>query len=135
VRRPLRARVVGSSMTPTFADGQRVWAFRRRRYAVGDVIVFTVPADARGGGPEWRIKRVCAVAGDPAPDWMPGPERTVPPGTVAVSGDNPVSQDSRQLGWIPTTGVLGRVRTRWRMRRPTGYRRQPVRDDFQRPHS
>jgi signal peptidase I len=111
VRRPVRARVVGSSMAPTFTDGQRVWAFHRRRYAVGDVIVFVVPADAPGGGdgPAWRIKRVCAVAGDPAPDWMPGAEEVVPPGTVAVVGDNPVSQDSRQLGWIRTTAVLGRV--------------------------
>jgi signal peptidase I len=114
----VRARVVGSSMAPTFTDGQRVWAFHRHRYAVGDVIVFVVPADAPGGGggPEWRIKRVCATAGDPAPGWMPGPERTVPPGTVAVAGDNPVSQDSRQLGWISTTAVLGRVRARRRTR-------------------
>jgi signal peptidase I len=112
--RPVRARVVGSSMAPTFVDGQRVWAFRRRRYAVGDVIVFAVPAD--GVGPDWRIKRVCATAGDPAPAWMPGPERTVPPGTVAVTGDNPISQDSRQLGWIHTAAVVGRVRTRRRTR-------------------
>ncbi len=109
MRRPVRARVVGSSMAPTFADGQRVWAFHRRRYRVGDVIVFAVPAGG-GGGPDWRIKRVCAVAGDPAPDWMPGPARAVPSGAVAVAGDNPVSQDSRQLGWIPVTAVLGRVR-------------------------
>jgi signal peptidase I len=106
-------------MAPTFVDGQRVWALHRRRYAVGDVIVFAVPADApgAGSGPEWRIKRVCAVTGDPAPDWMPGPERAVPPGAVAVSGDNPDSQDSRQLGWIRTTAVLGRVRARRRARR------------------
>lgn len=106
----MRARVVGSSMAPTFRDGQRVWAFHRRRYAIGDVIVFAVPAGL--SGPQWRIKRVCATAGDPAPDWMPGQERTVPPATVAVTGDNPISQDSRQLGWIRLSDVLGRVRPR-----------------------
>jgi signal peptidase I len=99
------ATVVGSSMTPTFHDGDRVYAFRRARYRVGDVIVFAVGSP--GPGPDWRIKRVTAVAGDPAPDWAGG---VVPPGCLVVEGDNPVSQGSRQLGYIPTGSVLGAVR-------------------------
>ena len=142
----MAATVRGSSMAPTFRDGDRVYAFRRPRYRVGDVIVFDVTSPvapgadqigdagrnrgtdrnrgtgralgagqardagrARGGAdPAWRIKRVTAVAGDPAPDWAAGP--TVPPGCLVVDGDNPVSQGSRQLGYVRAAQVLGAVR-------------------------
>lgn len=120
----MAATVRGSSMAPTFRDGDRVYAFRRARYRVGDVIVFDVaPPTSSGGGPvggapvggggadpAWLIKRVTAVAGDPAPDWAGGP--TVPPGCLVVAGDNPVSQGSRQLGYVRAAQVLGAVRGR-----------------------
>jgi signal peptidase I len=105
-RRVVAATVRGSSMAPAFHDGDRVYAVRRPRYRVGDVIVFDV---GPGTGPGWRIKRVTAVAGDPAPDWPATPGPTVPPGHLVVEGDNPVSQGSRQLGYIPAARVLGAV--------------------------
>ncbi|AXX29432.1 Signal peptidase I [Actinosynnema pretiosum subsp. pretiosum] len=59
-----------------------------------------------------RIKRVAAVAGDPVPDWltptMPGVHRA-PAGFVVVAGDNPRSQDSRQLGLVRCRDVVGAV--------------------------
>lgn len=112
--RPVLATVRGTSMTPTFTDGQRVWAFPRRRYRVGDVVVFVLPAGRSSAtDPPWRIKRICAVGGDPAPPWMPGdnPAR-VPAGAIAVTGDNPASQSSREFGYLSTSAVLGRVSAR-----------------------
>lgn len=67
------------------------------------------------GGPPWRIKRVAAVAGDPTPEALrryPGsrvPAAVVPAGHVVVVGDNPNSQDSRQLGYVPVRAIAGRV--------------------------
>jgi signal peptidase I len=108
-RRVVAATVRGSSMTPTFDDGDRVYAVRRARYRVGDVVVFDVGSQRLAADPGWRIKRVTAVAGDPAPDWAATAGRTVPPGSLVVEGDNPVSQGSRQLGYVPTVRVLGAV--------------------------
>jgi signal peptidase I len=113
--RPVLATVRGSSMTPTFTDGQRVWAFPRRRYRVGDVVVFVPPAGPSSAtDPPWRIKRICAVGGDPAPSWMPDNLARVPAGTIAVTGDNPISQSSREFGYLPTGAILGRVSVRQR---------------------
>ncbi|SHF93148.1 signal peptidase I [Streptoalloteichus hindustanus] len=105
----IRVTVRGHSMSPTLHDGQRLVARRLRRHPRrGDVIVFRVPDDEL----PHRIKRVAAVAGDPLPDWLapalPGLSH-VPPGHVAVVGDNPRSQDSRQLGLVDCRDVLGRV--------------------------
>ncbi|HEX8865004.1 MAG TPA: S26 family signal peptidase [Lentzea sp.] len=107
----IRVTVRGTSMSPTFADGQRLLARRlllrspRRR----EVIVFRVP-DAEL---PHRIKRVAAIAGDPVPSWLapslPGTTH-VPPGFVAVVGDNARSQDSRQLGLVDCRDVVGAVR-------------------------
>lgn len=106
----VRVTVRGDSMAPTLRDGQRVLARRLvrgpRRH---EVIVFRVP------DPELphRVKRVAAVAGDPVPEWLapalPGVVR-VPDGFVAVVGDNPRSQDSRQLGLIDRHDVVAAVR-------------------------
>lgn len=104
-----RVTVRGNSMSPTLHDGQKLVARRllrkpRRR----EVIVFRVP------DPELphRIKRVAAVAGDPVPDWLapalPDVAR-VPAGFVAVVGDNPRSQDSRQLGLVDCRDIVGAV--------------------------
>jgi signal peptidase I len=110
--------VRGHSMNPTLTDGQRVFAVRRPRYRVGDVIVFRVASSASGpGDPAHRIKRVVAAGGAARPavldeSTLPA---TVPAGHLAVIGDNTGhSQDSRQLGYIPLSDVIGRARIRFR---------------------
>jgi signal peptidase I len=107
-RRFTTATVRGTSMTPTFADGTRVLAARRAEYRPGEVIVFRIRRTARHDL-RWRIKRVAAVPGDPVPSWMPDEAATVPPGHLLVTGDNPRSQDSRELGYIPYARIAGRV--------------------------
>ncbi len=62
----------------------------------------------------YRVKRVAAVAGDPVPDWLrdalgAGPDARIPPGHVAVAGDNALSQDSRHLGTIETRAIVAVV--------------------------
>lgn len=90
-RRWIVVTVVGSSMAPTLRDGQRLLARRFGRGTVvrGDVIVFRIadPDDELG----IRIKRVTAV-------W--------PSGLIAVAGDNPQSQGSRELGLIEMRDVI-----------------------------
>ena len=106
----IRVTVRGNSMSPTLIDGQRLLARRLRRDPRrGEVIVFRVPDDQLAH----RIKRVAAVAGDPLPDWLAPtlPDVShVPPGHVAVAGDNARSQDSRQLGLVPCGDIVGAVR-------------------------
>jgi signal peptidase I len=100
-------------MSPTLADGQRVLGVRRGRYRTGEVIVFWTPG---GGGtpddPDYRVKRVIATGGEPRPGIFAGSAlpAVVPAGHLAVAGDNTEhSQDSRHLGYIPLSDVLGRV--------------------------
>lgn len=105
----IRVTVVGQSMSPTLRDGQRLLARRLRRAPRrGEVIVFRVPDELL----PCRIKRVAAIAGDPVPDWLaptlPGIAR-IPAGRVAVVGDNPRSQDSRQLGLVDCHDILAAV--------------------------
>ena len=107
--------VRGHSMSPTLADGQRLLAVRRPRYHTGDVVVFWTP-DGSGtpGDPDYRIKRVVAVGGEPRPELFAGSAlpAVVPEGKLAVAGDNADrSQDSRHLGYIALSDVRGRVRT------------------------
>ena len=108
-RRYVTATVRGNSMSPTLLDGTRVVATRADEYRVGDIVVFRAKRAVRGD-PGCRIKRVAAIGGEPAPAWLGLPDPTVvPPGCLVVAGDNPHSQGSRQLGFIPLTVVLGRV--------------------------
>jgi signal peptidase I len=101
-------------MAPTLRDGQRLLVRRLRRDPQrGEVIVFEVPGALRDpADPPCRIKRVAAVAGDPMPRWLtaalPGLAK-VPAGCVAVVGDNPRSQDSRQLGLVSRRDIIGTV--------------------------
>jgi signal peptidase I len=121
--------------------GDRVLARRvdPARLVTGDVIVFEGPAaDAEraaeligrlrtyvavaqdppvftGNGTSGQrvIKRVAAIAGERLPFAIPGHPAgsVVPPGRLAVAGDNPsASVDSRRFGYIATDVVLGRVR-------------------------
>jgi signal peptidase I len=105
----IRVIVRGNSMSPTLRDGQRLLARRLRRDPRrSEVIVFRVSDDQL----PHRIKRVAAVAGDPLPDWLTPvlPDVPhVPAGYVAVAGDNPRSQDSRQLGLVHCRDILAAV--------------------------
>lgn len=136
LRRRFQFAVVnGESMNPTFRHGDLVVG--RRDVAIliaGDAIVFTIhPSDYRqtvgpeetddapkrivlprdGLGRTWlgkRLKRVIAVAGDPAPLGLPETLRRrhgglVPAGHVAVAGDNPLSEGSAQFGYVDVRRV------------------------------
>ncbi|NBC39619.1 S26 family signal peptidase [Corallococcus exiguus] len=121
-RRWIVVAVQGNSMSPTLHDGQRLVARRLDRsngYARSDVVVFLMPAAQRATlGDQalpYLVKRLAAVAGDPVPDWARAAlgadsETRVPPGKVVVSGDNAVSQDSRQLGYIDAETLIAVVR-------------------------
>jgi signal peptidase I len=114
--------VTGDSMWPTLMPGDRVLVRRARlaRVRRGQVVVVEAPGahgyrPARRRGPadrEWMIKRVAAVPGDPRPrDILPAAtDPLVPPGKLAVLGDNPAwSHDSRHVGYIPGDRLLGIV--------------------------
>ncbi|GGL03553.1 S26 family signal peptidase [Planomonospora parontospora] len=119
-RRHLVVTVRGPSMAPTYRHGDRVLVRRRRggRLRTGQVVVVDLPEGIRplpeGVGPEEAvihrrvIKRVAAVAGEPAPFPVEGAEPVVPPGCLALLGDNPDgSGDSRQYGYVPADAVVG----------------------------
>jgi signal peptidase I len=118
-RRWVVTTVRGTSMTPTFVDGQRVLARRpgRRPIRRGDVVVFrTTVTSAVPLDPQWRLKRVAAIAGDPVPTWLDVTPNVVPTGRLVIVGDAPNSGDSRQLGLVPlseVTGVVVRWPSRW----------------------
>jgi signal peptidase I len=99
--------VVGNSMSPTLRHRDSLIARRRRGREIhrGDIVVFVPPvaeADL-----VYRVKRVAAIAGDPAPTWLGGDR--VAAGKLVVIGDNPNSQDSRHYGDIDVTAVLAVV--------------------------
>jgi len=113
-------RITGSSMEPTYAEGDRVLVRRRRDAGVRQGEVVVVRAGKLPGPPPTLrdpflvIKRVAAVPGDPVPrDRVPSlrdaPEPTVPDGCLVVLGDNPAGGDSRQLGYYFTRNLIGTV--------------------------
>ncbi|MEU1318940.1 S26 family signal peptidase [Streptomyces tibetensis] len=88
-----------------------------RRLRVGQVVVLPVqlPDGARVVGPVadgdglW-VKRVAALPGDPVPAGVPGCPGRVPPGWMAVLGDNATSStDSRTVGLVPLDVVVAVV--------------------------
>ncbi|MFC4947012.1 S26 family signal peptidase [Pseudonocardia sp. GCM10023141] len=106
--------VIGDSMEPTLFDGDRILVRRRLPAALrrGDIAVLAGPDLPPVPGldpPAWQVKRIVALAGDPAPVDIPMPDGavTVPAGTVVVLGDNPAGGDSRQLGPYPAGGLVG----------------------------
>lgn len=117
-------------MAPTLHNGERLLVRRtgrqpRTRIQLNDIVVFRVSgADYPGlwgnPGPDLRIKRVAATAGDPVPEWLPAIhhrdlERFVPKDVVLVRGDAPGSEGSEQLGYINLSRVEGIVvRPKWR---------------------
>jgi signal peptidase I len=116
--------VHGTSMMPALRDGDRVLVRRRplRRVKRGDVVVLEPPLDGPylpgPAGPDgriWNVKRVAALPGDELPSGVPGVSGiaggpgTVPPGALAVLGDNPDSVDSRHRGLFSGDRLLGVV--------------------------
>ncbi|MBM7169860.1 S26 family signal peptidase [Streptomyces sp. G44] len=129
-RRLVSVTVEGVSMAPTFQDGDRVLAVRRRRPRPGEVVVVESPFGRRGwlepplparaapvsvAARRWMIKRVVALPGDVVPR---GPglanvsDERVPAGMAVLLGDNPSSSfDSREFGYFPLVRLLGVVRS------------------------
>jgi signal peptidase I len=115
--------VAGNSMAPTLLDGQTVVARRvarksQRRIQRSEIIVFRLAQClVEGLGSQdlpLRVKRVAFVAGDPLPSWATTEPwakglTDVPTGKVLVIGDNPKSQDSRQLGFVDVKSILAIV--------------------------
>lgn len=124
--------VKGTSMTPTFAPGQRLVVLRTpaARPRTGAVVVFRLPPREGGEVPAPRqplvVKRLVARGGDPVPDGvLPAvaarPGDLVPEGSLVLLGDDPAtSSDSRDWGYLEARRVSGVVlgRLRGRARQP-----------------
>ena len=118
-RRLLLIDVVGDSMSPTFADGDRLLVRRTRRFRVGDVVI----AHHQIGGrrtvakgslaTSWLVKRLAAMAGDAVPasvaEAVGADQRIVPPGAVVLLGTHAESADSRMWGFVPVEDLAGVV--------------------------
>jgi signal peptidase I len=112
-------RVTGSSMAPTFTDGDRLLVRRTTRVRRGDAVVFRNPLPFGDGDDAlaWLVKRVSALPGDPVPpdvrDIVGAPDGgLVPSGSLIVRGDAARTQDSRHFGYVPESSLLGVVLTR-----------------------
>lgn len=126
--------VQGSSMFPTFDDGERLLVdkltYRFREPSHGEVVVFQYPADRQ----RRFIKRIVGVPGDEIrianwtvyvngqpleeTDYTNGPTYSnfgpviVPEDTYFVLGDNRnLSEDSRnpKVGFVPRDHIIGRA--------------------------
>ncbi|MGH3191097.1 MAG: S26 family signal peptidase [Streptosporangiaceae bacterium] len=107
-RRFMLVTVRGTSMTPAYADGQRL-LLRRGGYAAGDAVMFRSPLRIPDGT-ELLVKRVAAMPGDPVPADMAerAVVQVVPSGRLLVRSDAG-GLDSRQLGLIDHHDVIGKV--------------------------
>jgi signal peptidase I len=111
-RRLLVVTVEGGSMTPTFAPGDRLLVRRTALSALrrGDAVVLRSPGGDLPGEPPYLVKRAAALPGDAVPDSVPADGPVVPPGRLAVLGDNAAgSADSRTMGLLPADVVVGVV--------------------------
>ena len=126
-RRCVIVTVHGVSMAPTLQPGDRVLVWRRLRSRVrrGEIVALRLPQSAaltwkdaeRFGDdaeiPEWVVKRVAAIAGDPTPGVSQhSAEATldsVPRGHVYLLGDAARSIDSRHWGFVCADELLGVV--------------------------
>ena len=90
--------VTGRSMEPTLRASTRVLLLKTRRIRVGDVVVARIPERDLV-----LIKRVTALALGHEPAGLPA-------GHAYLEGDNLAeSWDSRQLGPVSRTQIIGRV--------------------------
>ena len=98
--------VTGDSMRPLIAGGTRVLVRRTRRCLRGDIVLLR---PSRVGPP--MVKQVVAVAGDPVPAEFRQMTQasTVPDGMLLIRGTAPDSMDSRQLGPLATSDLVGVV--------------------------
>lgn len=112
----IRAHVVvvmvrGLSMEPTLQHGDRLIVRRKKQPTAGAIVVVDEPRPYRPGlrqSPQWVVKRVAAVAGDPVPACVRSQVPIVPSGLLVLLGDNPDhSTDSRHFGFASTDRVLG----------------------------
>ncbi|MGI5241088.1 S26 family signal peptidase [Dactylosporangium sp. CA-139066] len=127
-RRLLFVTVAGLSMQPTLDHGDRVLVRRVPLDAVraGQLVVLAEPVDGDPGGGTGAlmVKRAVAVPGDPAPRatfaaLAATADPVVPAGRLVVKGDNArLSRDSRHLGYLPGTALVGVVVRRWPLRSP-----------------
>jgi signal peptidase I len=115
--------VSGSSMQPTFQDGDRVLVLRMppRLIRRGAIVVAKPPdrswvwqaaraADSSNTLPAWIVKRVAGLPGAQVPESsadVGSDAGIVPPGHFFLVGDGPVSVDSRLWGPVPFSNVLG----------------------------
>lgn len=129
--------VRGGSMTPALHHGDMLLVLRHRRRARPGRIVVVQRPDRRAGwrgpadlsgGAGWCVKRVRAAAGDPVPPWVAGDlTGDVPPGMLALRGDHPRSEDSKQWGLCPTDRMYGVVLIRLRTAEPTAPKPRRIR--------
>ena len=116
---------------PTLSPGDRVLARPTESAERGDLVIYSVSGDDTP-----RVSRVVATGGDtiegtddgvllngepldePYLDrglrTPPFPEAAIPNGSVFLMSDNrPAATDSRRIGPIPTTAIMGRVVWIW----------------------
>jgi signal peptidase I len=106
--------VQGGSMSPTFVDGDRILirlgsGASGKRLRPCAVVVFRNPRPRSATDPRWLVKRIAAIEGTPVPPDIRAAtgHDVIPEGCFVVRGDNPVSLDSREFGYVRRGDVLG----------------------------
>ena len=120
-RRLLVIDVVGDSMSPTYASGDRLLVRRTRRVRTGDVVIALHQQDDRRDartGPlttTWLVKRLVALPGDAVPESVTaatGGQRSVPTGMRRPARRGPGQRGLAYVGLRPLADIAGVVVTR-----------------------